>query len=481
MCKIVFNTTVRDKKLGQVFTKQSIADIMVDLFDLPKNASILDPCFGGGVFIKSLLRKSFTNVAGCEIDKKLVDDLKKQCADIELFQKDFLKLKKQYDGIIMNPPYIRQEKIDDLSEYGITKDALRKQDIFSWLPKTANLYMYFVVKAISLLKKGGQLIVIFPDSWNKARIGALFKRYLEEKCEITTSISMENESPFDNNVMTNVSILKIIKRGRRSKKSTVHSGSFETLDSLTIKLPAIAKIRRGITTGANNLFINPPISQDDNSLVPLLSSPKSFGGYSTDKASLDKLLLVEKEKSSKEVQRYLDHCLSIIDKNKKPKSLYEKMNRGEAWYPTKTFNCSGLVFSYFIRNDMKFSINPSGTMVRDNFYVITSNIDDLLLFALMNNLFTYYQLEEYGKKYGAGLLKIQCYDLERVRLPDIKVFSKKAISDIKAEARKVIEADDSDGVKNITSVIAKEIGFSFDRILEMYNSTKSRRLNVDEK
>lgn len=479
MSKNVSNTTVRNRKLGQVFTKQSIADTMVDLFDLPKNASILDPCFGGGVFIKSLLRKSFTNVTGCEIDKELVNSLKEQYTDIELFQKDFLKLRKQYDGIIMNPPYIRQEKIDDLSEYGITKEILQKQNIFSWLPKTANLYMYFVVKAIDLLKKDGQLIVIFPDSWNKARIGTLFKEHLEEKCEIIASISMENESPFDDDVMTNVSILKIVKRAHKSRKNAAHPGSFKTLDSLTIKLPAIANVRRGITTGANNLFINPPINQNDDSLVPLLSSPKSFGGYSTDKASLDKLLIATKENSSKEVQGYLDHCSSIINKNKKPKSLYEKISRGETWYPTKTFDCSGLVFSYFIRNDMKFSINPSGIMVRDNFYVITSNIDNYLLFALMNNLFTYYQLEEYGKKYGAGLLKIQCYDLERVKLPDIKNFSKEAISNMKSEARKIIETNDSNGVRNITLIIAKEIGFNFDHIVEMYNSAKSRRLNVN--
>ena len=36
--------------LGQVFTKGNVARYMVSLFDLPKQAAIMDPCFGAGSF-----------------------------------------------------------------------------------------------------------------------------------------------------------------------------------------------------------------------------------------------------------------------------------------------------------------------------------------------------------------------------------------------------------------------------------------------
>ena len=40
--------------LGQVYTKDIVADFMVSLIDLPKDAYIVDPGVGRGVFVKSL-------------------------------------------------------------------------------------------------------------------------------------------------------------------------------------------------------------------------------------------------------------------------------------------------------------------------------------------------------------------------------------------------------------------------------------------
>ena len=54
--------------LGQVYTKDIVADFMVSLIDLPKDAYIVDPCFGRGVFVKSLQKENFTNITGVEID-----------------------------------------------------------------------------------------------------------------------------------------------------------------------------------------------------------------------------------------------------------------------------------------------------------------------------------------------------------------------------------------------------------------------------
>lgn len=57
-------------------------------------------------------------------------------------------------------------------------------------------------------------------------------------------------------------------------------------------------------------------------------------------------------------------------------------------------NGKGIVFSYFVRNDMKFIMNNLGYLVRDNFYIIKAQIDEYLMFALLNNYYTYYQLEK---------------------------------------------------------------------------------------
>lgn len=128
--------------LGQFFTKGIVAQYMVSLFDLPKYATIMDPCYGAGSFLKALASDGFTNVTACEIDATLFNETKNRYPEFRLLNADFLQFDGIFDGIIMNPPYIRQEKIDELAEYGITKERLRSNPVFDGLPSTANMYMY---------------------------------------------------------------------------------------------------------------------------------------------------------------------------------------------------------------------------------------------------------------------------------------------------------------------------------------------------
>lgn len=119
--------------LGQVFTNKTVAEYMVSMFELGKDALILDPCFGAGAFLTAGMLQGFTNIEGYEIDEELYEKVKKQFSQFKLYNKDFLKVSntRKYDGIIMNPPYIRQEKIDDLEKLGITKNKLRKNKIYA--------------------------------------------------------------------------------------------------------------------------------------------------------------------------------------------------------------------------------------------------------------------------------------------------------------------------------------------------------------
>lgn len=125
--------------LGQVFTKGNVARYMVSLFDLPKQAAIMDPCYGAGSFLDVRLEYKYNNVTACEMDTTLFENTKAKYQQYRLINGDFLKYSDSnaYDGIVMNPPYIRQEKIDELESYGITKERLRSNSIFSGLPSTA--------------------------------------------------------------------------------------------------------------------------------------------------------------------------------------------------------------------------------------------------------------------------------------------------------------------------------------------------------
>ena len=70
-----------------------------------------------------------------------------------------------------------------------------------------------------------------------------------------------------------------------------------------------------------------------------------------------------------EVALYLQKWKEKIIKEKSPKTLYEKALEDERWYEIREIKGTGILFSYFVRNDMKFVLNDQGYFVRDNFYV----------------------------------------------------------------------------------------------------------------
>ena len=197
--------------LGQVYTKQTIADFMARLFTITGKARVLDPCFGRGVFVKSLLDNSEFIIDGVEIDETsfaaFSNPDERRC---HLMNCDFFDVERVYDGIIMNPPYVRQEELDKLAPLGVTKQKLQSACWIMNISSKANLYMYFILRAILLLRKGGELIAIFPNSWTNTPVGRQFYEQMKLHGCITDFINVEGDA-FEGSPMVDVCILKYVK------------------------------------------------------------------------------------------------------------------------------------------------------------------------------------------------------------------------------------------------------------------------------
>ena len=296
--------------LGQVFTDRVVANYMVSLLFEVSNDRILEPCFGGGAFLEACKEAGYKNVYGCEIDEKLYKEVVNEYPDYKLLNVDFLNYNpyEVFDGIIMNPPYIRQEKIDDLECLGISKKKLRRNSIYQGLPSTANLYMYFIIKAIDLLKDRGELVVIFPSSWMNARSGQSFKELLVSRTWIEREIYICGEI-FEKDALVDVVILKLIKDSNPTEKKDVKPEYLELTDgklkevvghseefvlNLSVPFSKYSSVRRGLTTGWNTMFINPQGVRLDaeECITKIISSPKAVHGYSTSSAETDNLLMI---------------------------------------------------------------------------------------------------------------------------------------------------------------------------------------------
>ena len=296
--------------------------------------------------------------------------------------------------------------------------------------------------------------------------------------------------PFEGSPMVDVCIMKFVKGGH-GETTVFHMDVSESSIRLEkenkqddskanglVRLKTIAQIRRGITTGANKFFVNPPLFTQDH-VVSVVSSPKDISGYSTKYSRKDGLLVLRSsDKLCDEERQYLYNCSASIVRNGKPKTLKTLIEKGESWYEITVPEVAQIVFPYIVRKNVRFILNDGGYNVRDNFYMISSKYNSLLLLALLNNYHVYAQLECLGKNYGNGVLKVQKYDLDNVVIPKIETMAQVDKDKLTLMSRELVDSSNGAIVGEITSVLNAYYGTcNADR---QYDMLKNKRLSKYE-
>lgn len=473
--------------LGQVYTKRVVADYMVGLFTLKGKAKVLDPCFGHAVFISSMLEKTEFLIDGVEIDEKSFSLFENpNTGRCSLKNCDFFDIEDRYDGIIMNPPYVRQEELNALKPLGVSKQKLQTSCGLMTISSKANLYMYFILRSILLLRDGGELIAIFPNSWTNTPVG---KQFYEQICHhgcITDFINVEGEA-FEGSPMVDVCILKFVRgeSGNTEYKQMIISPtdvlSITTVDKQgenktagLVKLQTVAKVRRGITTGFNKLFVNPTLFTRDH-LVEILSSPKDIQGFSTNHCKLDTMLAIKDgDVLNEDETNYLENCSSVILKEGKPQTLKSMIEKGQPWYYITLPETAQIIFSYIVRSNLKFVLNEGRCNVRDNFYMISSSHNQYLLLALLNNYHVFRQLELCGKSYGKGVLKLQTYDISDIKIPHPTALSKEDTDRLVKLSEDLVATSDEDKIEAISDILNPYYGVEDAKV--KFLELKSKRL-----
>ncbi|HLC16121.1 MAG TPA: TaqI-like C-terminal specificity domain-containing protein, partial [Thermodesulfovibrionia bacterium] len=78
-----------------------------------------------------------------------------------------------FDAVIGNPPYVRQEMLGEFKDYF--------KNHYEVYHGTADLYAYFVEKAVSMLKTGGFFSYIVSNKWMRANYGEPLRRWLKQQ------------------------------------------------------------------------------------------------------------------------------------------------------------------------------------------------------------------------------------------------------------------------------------------------------------
>ena len=176
------------RKYQAFYTKSTpIVDYMVNKLKLIPSDKIFEPCGGDGVFIEALLAKNeHVKIDVCELNDAAYQTLKnkfinysnvciRQCDTLLdsnlIFSSNYGGI---YDKIIANPPYGAWLDLN-------RRDAIKR--IYSGL-YVKETYALFLYRCIELLKEGGILSFIIPDTFLNLHMHKAIRHHLLTKTKI---------------------------------------------------------------------------------------------------------------------------------------------------------------------------------------------------------------------------------------------------------------------------------------------------------
>ena len=285
------------RTLGYYSTPSFIADFLAEeMFKLnPTGKRVLDPAVGQEELL-SIFQEQEISTEGYDIKRYKRDY---RC---KFYHEDFLRLciknrdslmRKEYDFIILNPPYINYKNIGSL-EF--------KRFLNENFPKSySNLFADFLTATIEIAKDGCIIGAVLPDSILYSKTYNPLRLKILEQCAIT-HIILCPESTFRGTSANLSACLLIMKKGKGSSKSIKVLDRLTSSEELKIKLTKRdfeeRKLEELIVHNGEDSIISVSITDDIRFLIS--NSPKLgerftvSGGVSSGRES--EFISVEKKK-----------------------------------------------------------------------------------------------------------------------------------------------------------------------------------------
>ncbi len=217
---------------GAVFTKRCVAEFILDLVgytgDKPLTTKrLLEPSCGHGDFLiptierllqaRERLKIPYKSLRDCIVgidvnqeayqhSRSMVIDLLRDSgaspeeslllADAWLHHADFLftSLSSQFDVVVGNPPYVRQERVPDelLAAY---------RSRFPSMYGRADVYIAFYEQGLRSLALSGKLGFICADRWTKNQYGSRLRNLISQEFHLSHFVDMVNTPAFTQHVI----------------------------------------------------------------------------------------------------------------------------------------------------------------------------------------------------------------------------------------------------------------------------------------
>ncbi len=489
---------------GAIFTRPEVVDFILDLVGYTSTRPLhrlclLEPSIGGGDFLFAAvdrLLNAWRNASGKDISDlkaairgvelhretfaatrgKLIDRLQWQefshkdatsLADAWLIAGDFLltDFDMQFDVVVGNPPYVRQELIPDslMAKY---------RALYRTIYDRADLYIPFIEHSLMLLREGGHLGFICADRWMKNRYGGPLRQLVAAHFHLKTYVDMYDTPAFQADVIAYpaitiiarekgkttriahrppivrnilVSLAELLTAPVLPKGSTdvrclecIAAGSepwiLESADQLALvrrleeAFPTLeeagCKVGIGVATGADKAFIAPydTLDVEPDRKLPLvttrdiLTGTVKWRGQGVINPFDDAGKLVNLREYPR-LRRHLEaHKAEIARRHvaqKAPASWYRTIDR---IYPALALKPKLLIPD--IKGEAHIVYEPGQFYPHHNLYFITSDTWDLraLQAVLLSGIARLF-VSVYSTRMRGGYMRFQAQYLRRIRVP----------------------------------------------------------------
>lgn len=325
-------------ELGQWFTPAAVADVALALAlpDDVTRARVLDPACGDGAFLARAVAAGVpaAQVAGVEISE-VADAARAAVPGAQVRRADLFELEPElYDAVVGNPPYVRQERLS-----AARKLAVRARLAADWpeLPAAAldrlvgrgDLAIACLLRALRMTRPGGRLAFVVSSALLDAGYADTLWRAVSERGRVLAIVDAPGERWFADAAVN--AVIVVIERGAavgpaavarlavptaaaaRARSvaqlraiADVRDGGDPAAWSMLLRAPAVwfeveraarglltplgelAEIRRGITSGANDVFYvsrarAAELRLEPEVLVPLVRAPGARIGVDPDR------------------------------------------------------------------------------------------------------------------------------------------------------------------------------------------------------
>jgi adenine-specific DNA-methyltransferase len=462
---------------GQFWTPAWIADAMVRYVLADQRKTIFDPAVGAGAFFAAAKKFVPTiTLQGFDVDAEVL-----QTPSAELSSTDFANVKiadfvltppaQTLPAIVANPPYIRHHRLS-----AETKEQLRNlclEITGQTIDGRAGLHVYFLLRALQLLADDGRLAFILPaDTCEGVFAKPLWQWITKHYCLDAVVTFAPAASPFpniDTNPMIvllrraqprttlqwaqcreaethdlqnwiisglrdkNCSALTIHQRDLSEALATGLSRAPQQKQSSQLCLGDLAKVVRGVATGANEFFFltHDQIKQigiPEKYFVNAVGRTRDVTGDELTNETLRTLQQASRPTkllalNGEPLESYPDSLRTYLQYGESL-GLAEKplISQRRVWYKMESRVVPPLLFAYLGRRNSRFIRNSAGAIPLTSFLCVYPHCTEVeyvqRLWQALNHPETIANLALTGKSYGAGAVKVEPRALERLLIPE---------------------------------------------------------------